>query len=68
MFAFKLDQVVWYMKDNKVHSSAIISRKYVDNKKSFTPLGNGGIIYATLDGVYLESELADSKENLLKTL
>jgi len=80
MFKFKLNQTVWYLNNNVVHSASILSRKYVDNlfpksmqctkvqEKTFARFGNEGVFYATIHGEYSESELYESAEALSKNI
>lgn len=77
MFKFKVDQLVYSMVDNKVHSAPVLSRSYVENKftddqrctkeqeHSFGRLGKDGIQYATIHAIYTEDQLFESKEALL---
>lgn len=81
MFKFSLNDVVWYMKNNRIHSAGVLSRKYVDNdrvrskliatreqKKFFNRFGTTGKTYATCHGEFDESQLFRSKKELLKNL
>ena len=62
MFKFELKQLVFYLKDNKLNSARIISRKYVEDS------GNRTIRYVTCHGEYDEKNIFESKEELLKSL
>ena len=79
MFKFELDQLVFFLKDNRFHSAPVLSRKYVDNQHedwdstpeqqhSFKRFGDGGIIYATINGEHQEGDLYASKIELVNEL
>lgn len=80
MFKYALDQVVFYLQDNRVHSAPVLSRKYVDNKwadkdihtdaqqESFQRFGPGVVKYATVHGEYTESKLFANREDLAASL
>jgi hypothetical protein len=80
MFKYKLDQLVWYLENNKVHSATILSRRYIDNlfpqkercteeqEELFGRFGNECILYATVHGEYSEDELFSTKEELLSKM
>lgn len=79
MFKYVLEQVVWYLEENTIHSAPILSRICVENlhedwaytveqKQSFTRFGNAKIEYATIHGQYIEAELFDSKLALINSL
>lgn len=75
---YELGQTVFYMKDNRVVSSTVRSRQLVENlyAPSLTGshrelnqcFGPSGIRYRTTDGVYTESQLFATKEDLLASL
>ena len=76
---YELEQVVWCLRDNKVHSAPVLSRMYVDNahedwnsgpgqKQSFIRFGQGRIVYATIHGQYDEDQLFASREELADSL
>jgi len=79
MFKFHLHQVVHYF-DEQFCSAPILSRRYVDNyfsadqrhndvqEEAFATLGTEEIVYATIHGVYDETELFDSKSALISAL
>jgi hypothetical protein len=75
MFKYELGQLVYYMKDNKVHSAPILSRMLVENlnedwdcteqqKEFFKPFGDSDIIYHTCHGTFAEYEIYSTKEEL----
>ena len=78
MFKYELDQTVWYIKEDRVHSGPVLSRKYVDNKfpkdlrctdeqeYSFGKFKMEGIWYATIHGIFTENQLASSKKELFE--
>ena len=79
MFKYNLDQVVFYMLNNVIHSASILSRMCVENlhenwaitkeqKELFTPFGNSRILYATTHGFISENVVFASKEELLKEI
>ena len=79
MFEFELDQLVYYMFNNKIHSAPVISRMIVENlheerahtdeqKKCWTPFGKAGVHYCTCHGVFPEKDLYESREDLLDSL
>jgi hypothetical protein len=78
MFKFKLDQVVFYLASNKIHSAKIQSRMIVENlhddwastdtqKQMWQPWGPSAITYRTVDGEYSEDQLFESREALTST-
>lgn len=79
MFKYELDQLVYYMKDNRLHSAPILARKAIENhgdfdardpdqRHLFTPWGRSGIEYRTCHGFYKEHQLYASKEDLASAL
>jgi hypothetical protein len=75
MFKFELGQVVFYVRDNRVHSAPVLSRMLVENQRpdwNATPeqrefwqrFGNCRVMYATCHGEFQEEELFDSRETL----
>lgn len=68
MFKYKLGQTVYYVKDNKFHSSQVFSRKLVetlpDKEKYATTYGKNSIMYAVANGNYYEHGLFDSVDAL----
>lgn len=78
MFKFNLNQLVWYIENNKFHSANIISRIYIDNKikdvhgkeqtEAFQQFGADQIQYGTVHGAYTENQLFASKEELVTFL
>lgn len=79
MFKYKLNQEVWFIRNNKLCSSIILSRQCIDNayptwqrfqkthnhKTHLAQFGNECIKYATEAGIFTEQEITDSKESLL---
>lgn len=75
MFKFELDQLVWYLKDNRVHSAKILTRMIVENKfedngddNAFRRFGKSRVVYGTIHGDYYENEIFDSRESLANSL
>jgi len=79
MFTFDLEQLIYYMLDNRVHSAPVLARMCVDNlhenwantdkqKEVFTPFGKTGVYYATCHGIIPYRDAFGSKEDLLDSL
>lgn len=56
-FKYTIGQVVWYMRDNLVHSAKVLSR---DN--------TNGVTYTTVHGTFAEHRLHPNKESLMNSL
>jgi hypothetical protein len=75
-FKFDLNTTIWYMKDNKVHSSIVLSRMIVENTKNykkyekslFAPYGETREVYFTIHGEIAAEKAFSSKSDLLKSL
>jgi hypothetical protein len=77
---YDLDQVVFYLLENRVHSANIISRMCVENnmhedkactkeqREFFTAFGKSRVEYSTCHGIFEESLLFDSRESLAYSL
>ena len=76
---YALNQTVFYMISNRVHSAVITSRMLVENvhdnwnstreqAQIWNPFGPAGIKYATTHGKFDEHQLFATKEELLKSL
>jgi hypothetical protein len=76
---YNLNQIIWYIKDNRVHSAKILARMTVENahpdwahteqqKETFTPFGEERRVYSTTHGTVLEHQAFASKEELLASL
>jgi hypothetical protein len=71
---YELDQLVYYLNENKLHSANVISRMTVDNireaecnpqqKDFYFAFGPSGTYYRTCHGTFNEKEVFDSKEKL----
>ena len=75
MFKFQLGQLVWYLRDNKVHSAKVLARlcseSEKDNSASDSPwmaFGRTRVEYSTCHGVINESQCFASKQELLESL
>lgn len=78
MFKFELNQLVYHLKDNKVHSAPILSRHYVDNKVEvdwsiekkdpYSPFGKARVEYYTCHGTFEEEVVFKNKEELKNSL
>jgi len=75
MFKFDLNEVVYVILDNRVHSAPVLSRMLVENahpKWNATPeqarffqrFGDCRVMYSTCHGEFQEEELFDSREAL----
>lgn len=79
MFKFELNQTIFYMRENRVHSAPVQSRIKVENAHDdwdsrpeqvqlYNQFGKQRTLYNTCHGVITEHEAYASKEELLKTL
>lgn len=79
MFKFKLNELIYYIKDDKVHGAPVLSRMKVDNlhedwdstdgqRSVFKAFGNKGIYYSTCHGILSEEEVYANKEDLAFSL
>ena len=78
MFEFQLEETVFYMRDNRIHSAPILSRIFVDNETkevsnteqadAFQKFGEDKIEYATIHGVFSEDQIFHIKQDLLDSL
>jgi len=66
MNKYKLNQEVFYMMYNKIHSGQIESIKIVYGK--YDPWGRERVEYYVSRSIFLEEDLFASKEDLIKTL
>ena len=69
---YKLNQVIYYMRENRIHSAKIRTRMMVENsfdgwKDSWQHFGESGIKYVTCHGVITESEAFASKKELVES-
>jgi hypothetical protein len=74
---YELNQVIYYVRDNKVHSAPVLSRMQVENlhkastpeqKAIFTPFGENDVFYGTCHGVFDEAEVFPSRDALISFL
>lgn len=76
---FKIDQVIFYMSENQIHSAPILSINYVqtnpelkpsnkEQQQVFEPFGEAGIWYATIHGVLKEILVHPNRASLLDSL
>ncbi len=75
---YELEQVVFYMDENHVHSAKVTSRTVVENvhddlsaidsPSKMTPFGRTGIRYQTCHGTWDEQQVFASKKELLEAL
>lgn len=79
MFKFDLNQVIYYIRDSRVHSARVLARTLVENayndwactsaqEKLFTPFCKSGEIYATCHGLVPVEEAFASKAELATAL
>lgn len=78
MFKFALDQVVYVILDNRVHSAPVLSRMLVENQHQtyatkeqahfFKRFGDCRVMYSTCHGEFHEEELFDSREALASAI
>lgn len=81
MFKYKLEQTVFYLRSNRIHSAPILCRKYVENLNNYEfkrtlenrydhnlPFGSNCIRYMTCHGVFHENEVFESKEDFILSL
>jgi len=79
VFKFDLDQTVYYLLDNKIHSAPILSRMICENlhnsfsstkeqKETFMQFGENGEFYGTCHGSFRAEETFGSKEDLITIL
>ncbi len=75
MFKFALDQTVYVILNNRVHSAPVLSRMLVENHhptwdatkeqaQFFKRFGSCRVMYATCHGEFGEEELFDSRQAL----
>lgn len=74
---FNVGDVIYYMKDNKVHCAPILSKMKVENehvahtdeqKDVFAPFGKAGVYYATVHGIINGEKSFYTKQELLDSL
>ncbi len=78
-FKFELDQVVFFIRENRVHSAPVLARMVCENllpnytsteaqRELFTPFGADGEHYGTCFGIMPASSLFATKEDLAANL
>jgi hypothetical protein len=77
-YRYEIGQLVYYMKNNLVHSARILSRANTENsdleactavqKEAFQRFGPNSTVYSTCHGEFKESEVYPTKEDLFKSL
>ena len=76
---FELNEIIHYMRDNRIHSAPVLSRMIVENhreewahtkeqKDTFTHFGPAGVYYYTCHGLVTKDEAFGSKQDLLDAL
>lgn len=68
MFKFELEQVVFYILSNRLHSAPIRSRMIVENVGLCKDFGDATVSYATVHGNFQEYLLFESREALAEDL
>jgi glycyl-tRNA synthetase beta subunit len=72
MFKFELGQMVYYVRDNKLHTAKIVKRNYADQEKASSLAGfEKTVSYGLSDkncSVFYESQLFAHLEQLLAHL
>lgn len=74
-----LNQTIFYMIDNKIHSALITSKAIVENEHdswdntpeqrvSWQPFGKSGVYYTTCHGTFNSDKVFGSKEELTQSL
>ena len=75
MFKFDLEQLIYYIRNDRICSAPVLARVIVENareewactdaqKNLFTPFGAGREAYATCHGVVSAEEVFGSKQDL----
>ena len=75
-FKFGLDDIVFYLKNNKICSASVLSRMVVENvhenlkapdelRQIFCRFGDSGVFYSTYYGVFAEEDLFRTREELM---
>lgn len=73
---YSIDDLIFYMTENTIHSAPILSINIVQTKPSnkpeqmsmFRPFGEQGIWYATIHGTLKEQLVYSTREKLLESL
>ena len=79
LIKYKLNEMVFYMRKNKIHSANITSIKCISNlyqehvknaeqEKAFMPYGKQCTLYHTCHGDIIESDIYRTREELLESL
>ncbi len=69
MFKYELRQVVFYMRNNRIHSAPVLARKYIDNvEHKHHSFEAACIEYETCHAAFNEADLFISKDALLEHL
>lgn len=79
MFNFDLEQTIYYIRENRIHSAPVLARMIIDNSKEqwantyeqkrlFTPFGETCETYSTCHGFVQAFEAFGSKQDLVDHL
>lgn len=79
MFKFELNQVIYYIRNDRIHSAKVLARIIVENahddwtctdaqKALFTPFGQAREAYATCHGFVPVEDAFGSKQDLVNSL
>ncbi len=76
---YELEQVIYYMLNNKPHNAPVLSRRCIENAHEdlvanecqdtfFKRFGDSGVVYSTCHTEVAEEEAYSSKEDMIRTL
>lgn len=80
MYKYELDQVVWYLTNNRIHAAPVLSRMIVQNLRNeawcstseqenlYMYFGQDTVQYRTTHGVFTEDKVFGSKDQLKESL
>ena len=79
MFKFELDQLIYYIRNDRIHSAPVLARIIVENAKEnwactyvqkalFTPFGVGREAYSTCHGFVPAKDAFASRQDLVDSL
>lgn len=79
MFRFELNEIIYYMADNKIHGAPVLARMMVENahpdwnateqqREMYQPFGRARVVYATCHGTVDDSMAFYSAQELADSL
>ena len=79
MFKFNLEQTIYYIRNDRIHSAPVLARIIVENahddwactdaqKELFTPFGKAREAYATCHGLVPVEDSFGSRQDLVNSL